>query len=260
MHRISDPRVGGVSRKNLRMFHSICGEGSLKNVRIVTTNWSRVSEQEGSDRETDLKHGAFKALVDAGAQMRRHANTLDSARHIMLELIPLQAVTMQVQKELHDGKKLADTAAGRVICEELVEMQKKHVQDMGDLKKGLELAAKANDRILKAKAEQERKAVESSIARADADRAQLARTLEEQRRAREAKEEEDRANIRRVTEQLAQQRREEQARMNRANEIQRQLREDAHRKQLELQRQIAETNRRVAELQASHNDGGCVIS
>ena len=259
MHRISDPRVG-VSRKNLRMFHSICGEGNLKNVRIVTTNWSRVNEQEGIDRETDLKHGAFKALVDAGAQMRRHANTLDSARQIMSELIPLQAVTMQVQKELHDGKTLADTTAGKVISEELVEMQKKHVQDMGDLKKGLELAAKTNDHVLRAKAVQERKVLEGRIARVDADRAQLARTLEERRRAQEARKEEAKANMKRVTAQLAKQRREGQAQRDSANKNQRQLREDTHRKQLELQRQIARANRRLAVLQALHNGGGCVIS
>lgn len=72
MHRISDPRVGGVSRKNLRMFHSLCGDDNLKNVRIVTTNWDRASKEEGDNREEALRIRAFKSLLDAQAGMRRH--------------------------------------------------------------------------------------------------------------------------------------------------------------------------------------------
>ena len=142
MHRISDPRAGGVSRKNLRMFHSLCGEGGLKNVRVVTTNWDRVSEQEGNHREVDLKSGAFKALVDAGAQICRHANTLESARQIMSELIPLQAVMMQVQEELHRGKTLAETAAGRVLAAEMAEMERLHALEMDNIRRGMELDVK----------------------------------------------------------------------------------------------------------------------
>ena len=261
MHRISDPRVGGVSRKNLRVFHSLCGEGGLKNVRIVTTYWGSVSEQEGNRREADLKNGAFKALVDAGAQMRRHTNNVASARQVMSELIPLQAVTMQVQKELHDGKKLSETAAGVVLTAEIAEMARNHAEKMANTKRQMELAQMENDRALKAKAEQERKDLEERVARENAERARMERILEEQRRAQEARREEERARIRRAQEQLAQQRREAQAQRDRANEIQRRLREEAMRREAEMQRHVAELNRRIAAAEDSDSDSdGCAIS
>ena len=177
MHRISDPRVSGTSRKNIKMFHSLCGEASLGNVRIVTTNWGRVSEEEGNHRETNLKQSAFKALLDAGAQMRRHTNTPESALQIMSELISFEPVTMKIQEELRAGKKLVDTAAGMVLAAEMMEMQKKQERELADLKKEMDDAEEDNNRTLRAELEQERKAVEEKMARANADRKRLEATL-----------------------------------------------------------------------------------
>ncbi|KAG9311529.1 P-loop containing nucleoside triphosphate hydrolase protein [Chiua virens] len=173
MHRISDPRVGGASRKNLRLFRSLCGDKNLGNVRIVTTNWSRVSEEEGDRREADLKSNAFKALLDCGAQMRRHANTVESARKIMSELVPLPAMTMQIQEELREGKKLSETAAGKVVMEEMADAQKKHERELADLKKEMEVAAEAKDHALRLELEEERQVLEDRMARANADRKRL---------------------------------------------------------------------------------------
>ena len=240
------------------MFRSLCGEENLKNVRIVTTNWSRVSEEEGNRRENDLKHVAFKALVDAGAQMRRHANTLESAHQIMSELIPLKPVTMKIQEELRDGKKLADTAAGKVLTEEMREMQKRHEREMADLKKEMELAAKANDRALRAELAQERKTLEDKIARVEADRVKLERTLEEERKAQESRRNEESAQLARLMEQLVEERRDTQTRIAQAHENELQFRKETFERQLELQRQIAEANKRMVEL-ASRDSGGCLI-
>ncbi|KAG6370908.1 hypothetical protein JVT61DRAFT_10932 [Boletus reticuloceps] len=182
MHRISDPRVGGVSRKNLRMFHSLCGDANLKNVRIVTTNWARVSKEEGDKREVALQTGAFRALLDAEAGMRRHLNTVESAQVIMSELIPLEAVTMQIQRELEAGMTLGTTSAGTVLTAEMREMQKKHEKELADLKREMEEATKANDLALRAELAEERKALEQKMVRAEEDRERLARTLDEARK------------------------------------------------------------------------------
>ncbi|KAG6379516.1 hypothetical protein JVT61DRAFT_10007 [Boletus reticuloceps] len=182
MHRISDPRVGGVSRKNLRMLHSLCGDDNLKNVRIVTTNWSRVGKQEGDAREEALRIGAFKALLDAGADMRRHLNVLDSAREIMSDLIPLKAITMQIQHELEAGMTLGDTSAGTVLTAEMREMREMHEKELTELKREVEEATKASNLALQAELAEERKILERRMELAEDDRAKSARILDQARK------------------------------------------------------------------------------
>ncbi|KAF8431209.1 hypothetical protein L210DRAFT_3507997 [Boletus edulis BED1] len=160
MHRISDPRVGGVSRKNLRMFHSLCGDANLKNVRIVTTNWARVSKEEGDKWEEALQTGAFKALLDAQAGMRRHLNTVESAQVIIHDADPAQAGSR------HDAGKYARRD---VLTAEMREMQKMHEKELAGLKRGMEEAAKANDLALRAELAEERRALEQKMARAEED-------------------------------------------------------------------------------------------
>src|ERR1700678_632958 len=119
LHRISDPRMGGQAKKNIRVFRELCGDNNLGNVRIVTTYWNRVDEQEGKDRETALANGAFKPLIDAGAKLLRHDRELESAQSIMSELIHTTPMTMKIQEELNAGRALGDMSAGAVIIEEM---------------------------------------------------------------------------------------------------------------------------------------------
>ncbi|EGN94257.1 hypothetical protein SERLA73DRAFT_188041 [Serpula lacrymans var. lacrymans S7.3] len=158
MHRISDPRMGGSSRKNLRMFKQLCGDGTLKNVCIVTTNWSRVTESEGASREKELGTNGnfFKPLLDAGAQLVRHDKELQSAQPIMSKLISKTAVTTQLQAELGEGRVLRDTSAGSVLSEEMKELIERHQKAMRALKQEMEEAAREKDEALKAELEEER--------------------------------------------------------------------------------------------------------
>jgi hypothetical protein len=66
--------MGGNAKKNLRMFRELCGESALKNVCIATTNWSRVTQEEGDVRERELRESPnlFKPLLDAGARLVCH--------------------------------------------------------------------------------------------------------------------------------------------------------------------------------------------
>jgi len=177
MHRISDPRVGGVARKNLKMFHSLCGDAGLGNVRIVTTNWNRVGEQEGIAREAALRTNAFKALIDGGAGLRRHTNTVESAQQIVSELIGLNPVTMQIQEELRMGMTLAQTSAGTVLMASMQEMQKKHEKELAGLRREMEEATKASDLALRAELAEEQQALELKMARAENDRKRLDRAI-----------------------------------------------------------------------------------
>ena len=92
MHRISDLRMGGVHRRNFGMFRKLCGEETLRNVLLVTTMWGLVDPVVGEKREKQLMTdpALFKPVIDKGARMIRHDNTLPSAQAILELLIPMK--------------------------------------------------------------------------------------------------------------------------------------------------------------------------
>lgn len=190
MHRISDPRLGGMSRKNLRMFRELCGDNNLGNVRIVTTYWDRVGD-EGGDREAALADGAFKALISAGATMMRQNNGKESALSIVSQLIPMPPVEMKIVEEMKAGKTLAETSAGNVLTEEMKKLQQRHEKEMKALKKEMEDAVAAKDEALKAELAEERRVLMEQMERQERDRAKLQETRIEELQKRLAKMEED---------------------------------------------------------------------
>ena len=66
MHRISDIRMSGVSRRNFSMFRKLCGDSTLGGVTLVTNMWGSISEQEGVARESELRtnNQLFKPVLD----------------------------------------------------------------------------------------------------------------------------------------------------------------------------------------------------
>jgi len=108
----------------------------------------------------------------------RHDDTVKSALYIMCELIIEKPVTMQIQRELNEGKKLGDTLAGVVIIEEIVRLQQKHEKEMASLIKEMEEAARARDEALRAELAEERRELERKMALADYDRKRWEKTFE----------------------------------------------------------------------------------
>lgn len=173
LHRISDPRVGGAAKKNLRLFRELCGDDMLRNVRLVTTNWDSVGEKEGNSREAELASRIFKPLIDAGAKMVRHDRGPISAQSIMSTLVHQESATMKIQGELDAGIALGDTSAGAVIVEEMKELKRKHDEEMQDLLKELQEATMANDEDLRAEIAEERRKLEELMTRAEQDEKRL---------------------------------------------------------------------------------------
>ena len=83
MHNIANTRIGGISRRNLKMFQKLVGNDSLRNVIIATTMWNTVTRAVGSEREEVLKDVLFKPLLDKRAQIIRHDSGVDSAERIV---------------------------------------------------------------------------------------------------------------------------------------------------------------------------------
>lgn len=149
MHRISDPRIGGTSRKNIEIFRKLCGDDRLDHVCIVTTYWDRVGE-EGKRRVAALRDGAFKALIDAGAQVVHHDDGLGSARSIISKLISQDPVSLAIQNELEDDRKLADTSAGAYLDQEIKQEMEATLAELDELKKQKEEATAERDETLMA--------------------------------------------------------------------------------------------------------------
>jgi hypothetical protein len=128
--------MGGVAKKNLRVFREVCGDKNLGHVLIATMNWNLVDEKQRNSHQAALAQGAFKPLIDAGADLCHHNKGVESARSIILQLIHQEPVTMKIQEELNEDQALGDTSAGAVIIEE---MKKKHNKEIEGLKRELEV-------------------------------------------------------------------------------------------------------------------------
>ena len=128
------------------MFRELCGECALKNVCVATTNWSRVTQEEGDMRERELRESPdlFRPLIDAGAQFVRWDNTEPaSAQSIVDCLIYKDRTKRQNQVELDEGKTLEETGAGSVLKEEITHiitaLAEKHKVNMQALQEEIEV-------------------------------------------------------------------------------------------------------------------------
>ncbi|RPB04275.1 P-loop containing nucleoside triphosphate hydrolase protein [Choiromyces venosus 120613-1] len=137
-HRITDTRMEGSNMKNLRMFRELCGEKNFSNVILLTTMWGKVDEEEGKRREQELQSRTtfWGRLCAGGAQVRQHRgpDLTASARKIAEELMKKDKITLQLQDELSQYGSLSDTSAGRMVEGAILQMKKKHEEEMEAIK------------------------------------------------------------------------------------------------------------------------------
>lgn len=148
MHRITDNKMGGPSRRNFHILRNLCGDTGLQNVLLVTNMWSKVDPEEGEARERELasKEKFFKPAIDKGAQMLRHDGSEASAHAILRHLGDREPSTLLVQDEMvNQEKDLAHTTAGADIMRELKEQAERHAEALEDLCLGIEAARIAED-------------------------------------------------------------------------------------------------------------------
>ncbi|KAF7422434.1 hypothetical protein PC9H_010590 [Pleurotus ostreatus] len=105
VHRISDFRMGGTSTRNFRMFRKLCGDDSLRNVVLVTNMWGQVPLDVGEAREQELKQEDmfFKPVLDEGAQLKRHNNTLTAGRELREQARKFKEQQAKLRAEMEEG-------------------------------------------------------------------------------------------------------------------------------------------------------------
>lgn len=129
--------MGGVARKNFRLFRKLCGDDALKHIIIATTMWGGVSAEIGARREAELstKDQFFKLALDKGAKLVRHDNTLQSAQNILREITGYLPQALSIQTELVDEHKdINETAAGMDLKADLEARIGKQHMELNDIK------------------------------------------------------------------------------------------------------------------------------
>jgi len=272
MHRITDNKMGGPSRRNFHIFRNLCGDAGLQSVLLVTNMWSKVDPEEGEARERELasKEKFFKPALERGAVMLRHDGSQASAHTILRHLVGREPSTLLVQDEMvNQEKDLAHTTAGADIMRELKEQAERHAEALEDLCLGIDAARLADDEetreILQEEAMKAREKIErirgdlermvanfatensrlenenrqfkKDFWKKKADAEQKSQLFEEERRARELAE----AGRRRAEAQLAAER---ESREREKREHERQEREERERERLENDKKAREKRER----------------
>ncbi|KAI0789968.1 P-loop containing nucleoside triphosphate hydrolase protein [Abortiporus biennis] len=184
MHRITDFKMGGISRRNFNMFRKLCGDDTLQNVLIVTTMWGLVDKEMGEARERELMSDErlMKPVIDKGARMVRHDNDVQTARNIMFMMLNNRPMALQIQKEIIDEKKdISETAAGVELDRELAALAKKHRDELVSIQKDMEQALKEKDEETRKELEACRKEVQSNMDNINKDRERLSKEFAQEK-------------------------------------------------------------------------------
>ena len=198
IHRISDKRFTGIAGRNFKMFRELCGESAFKNVVLASNMWGDVSQEDGEEREEELATNFFKPVLDKGAQLSRHHNTVQSAHDIIRQVMRNQPTALQIQRELVDeGKDIVGTAAGEAINKELNEQIRRHKAELEIVNEEMEQAMKDKDEETRRELEEETRKLQEHIDRTGVDLATMtSRYDEEKKKTQDA--------VRRVREQASQ--------------------------------------------------------
>lgn len=183
IHRISDKRFSGISGRNFKMFRELCGDKTLENVILVTNMWGEVTREVGEARENELKTNFFKPVLDKGARLSRHHNTIKSAHDIIRSIMKNRPLPLQIQTELvTEGKDIAHTAAGEVINKELNEAIRRHQAELKTVQEEMMQALKDKDEETRQELEAETRKLQEQMNKMRSDSQGMASNYQEEKR------------------------------------------------------------------------------
>lgn len=243
MHRISDFRMTGVSRRNFRMFRKLCGDDTLKNVTLVTNMWSQITPERGAAHEHQLRTDDifFKPVLDEGARMVRHDGSRASAQAILLPIVSNYPMTLRIQREIVDERlDVTKTAAGIELDRELAELREQHKQQLAEIQREMQEALAANDLEAKKELEQVDADLRANISRIEGDRDRLSREFAAEKAKADTR-------VQEVQEALRQEislREQRQKELNTLNGDLQKMNTDFAREREQMQAQIREAGRR----------------
>jgi hypothetical protein len=249
-HRISDFRMGGISTRNFSMFRKLCGDNTLQNVVVVTNMWGEVTPQVGDAREAELikEDIFFKPVLDKGARMARHGNTVPSAEDIIRLVLNNHPLPLRIQEELvNEHKDISETGAGEELNREINAQIRRHQQEMRVLKEEMEQAMKDKDEETRKELEIATKRMQREIERFENDSRRLESDYKNEKERLEGRLEEMQSEAREESDRIAAQY------QRQVDELRNALESNAaasEREKAQMKEQIEELSRRSARAQA----------
>ncbi|QRW24353.1 50S ribosome-binding GTPase [Rhizoctonia solani] len=141
-HSIESIRVGGAAAKTWRIFLQLCGEEAYKNALFVTNRWTDPPSGEHVRREAQLKDSQlFGEAIGKGIKVGRYSagGTQDEARTLIASLFNARRLPFAIQREMVDEKlQLGQTAAGKVVADNLAELKAENERELAALREELE--------------------------------------------------------------------------------------------------------------------------
>ena len=115
------------------MLRRLCGDNAMKRVRLVTTMWDMVKDENTArGRVTELEGNFWKALIDAGACHRRFKNTSKSAWDIIRDVIGDPEVPLIQEESVDAERRLNETITGKARFQRLLQEQKDTIKQLSD--------------------------------------------------------------------------------------------------------------------------------
>ncbi|KAH8903509.1 hypothetical protein BR93DRAFT_865990, partial [Coniochaeta sp. PMI_546] len=125
--RITDRRVTGLGRMNLRLMQAICGAAFYPHVILCTTTWNTVTSQNAAVQEECLLRekqlmespNHWEGLIRQGARCCRFTGDRESGLAIIDHILQRPAAPrLAIEVELRQSRRLEETAAASIILEE----------------------------------------------------------------------------------------------------------------------------------------------
>ncbi|QRV94631.1 50S ribosome-binding GTPase [Ceratobasidium sp. AG-Ba] len=98
VHRITDVRLSGSSKRSLRMLHELCDDDSLKRILFLTTMWSSPVTQRQLDTQTELQEHPIISRFGAWSQVL--TQTPSEGRSILKSYLNSGTQSSGVQKKM----------------------------------------------------------------------------------------------------------------------------------------------------------------
>jgi hypothetical protein len=136
----------GKMRRNLDVFHKLCGDNALSAVILGTTKWEEVDTQTGEARERQLRQKFWAGMPQEGSVMRRFESNHTSAWNIVNYLLALKnkIPAIHVHRELVEPQERvpsADAPAGQGHkCPEIMPEESKADVNGAETKRTVEVS------------------------------------------------------------------------------------------------------------------------
>ena len=149
LHDITNHRLSRSRRMNLLMLKRLVGETSLSDVIFLTNRWESVDRRTGENILSKLTSSVdmWGAMIQRGSVVERFSGTAQDAHRILGSILKnKRRVVLDIQKELIDQHlDLSETAAGKVVLEEIRILQLRYMDQIKTLPQAMGNALKAKN-------------------------------------------------------------------------------------------------------------------